>query len=72
MQWLAQVCVRRPVFATVLMLLVVVFGVAGYTKLGVDEFPNVDFPAVVVTTRLPGAKEAERLSLGCSAEARRD
>src|SRR5258708_20021494 len=59
MQWLAQVCIRRPVFATVLMLLVLVVGIAGYTKLGLDEFPNIDFPVIVVTTRLPGAAPEE-------------
>lgn len=59
MQWLAQICVRRPVFATVLMLLIVVLGVAGYFKLGLDQFPNVDFPVVVVTTRLDGAAPEE-------------
>jgi HAE1 family hydrophobic/amphiphilic exporter-1 len=55
MQWLAQICVRRPVFASVLMLIIVVLGAAGYGKLGLDQFPNVDFPFVVVTTRLDGA-----------------
>src|SRR6185437_10277627 len=59
MQWLAQICVRRPVFASVLMLLVVVLGAAGYTKLGLDQFPNVDIPYVVVTTRLDGAAPEE-------------
>src|SRR5260221_3670611 len=59
MQWLAAVCVRRPVFATVLMLLVLVVGVAGYTKLGLDEFPNIDFPVVIITTRLPGGAPEE-------------
>ncbi|MFT3767367.1 MAG: efflux RND transporter permease subunit [Minicystis sp.] len=59
MQWLAQICVRRPVFATVLMLLIVVLGIAGYTKLGLDQFPNVDFPVIVVTTRLDGAAPEE-------------
>src|SRR5438445_132871 len=59
MQWLAQICIRRPVFATVLMLLVLVVGVAGYTRLGLDEFPNVDFPVVIVTTRLPGGAPEE-------------
>jgi hydrophobe/amphiphile efflux-1 (HAE1) family protein len=59
MQWLAQVCVRRPVFASVLMLIIVVLGAAGYTKLGLDQFPNVDFPFVVVTTRLDGAAPEE-------------
>ena len=59
MQWLAAVCVRRPVFATVLMLLVLVVGIAGYTKLGLDEFPNIDFPIIIVTTRLPGGAPEE-------------
>ena len=55
MQWLAALCVRRPIFASVLILLIAVIGIAGYTKLGVDRFPNVDLPIVVVTTQLPGA-----------------
>ncbi|HEU4404422.1 MAG TPA: efflux RND transporter permease subunit [Polyangiaceae bacterium] len=59
MQWLAQVCVRRPVFAAVLMLLVVVFGAVGYGRLGLDELPNADLPIVVVTARLPGAAPEE-------------
>src|SRR4051812_36517810 len=59
MQWLAQICVRRPVFASVLMLLIFVLGVAGYIRLGVDQFPNVDIPYVVVTTRLDGAAPEE-------------
>src|ERR1700742_732950 len=59
MQWLAQICVRRPVFATVLMLVIVVLGGAGYFKLGLDQFPNVDLPFVVVTTRLDGAAPEE-------------
>src|SRR5580704_10502249 len=59
MQWLAQICVRRPVFASVLMLVIVVLGAAGYAKLGLDQFPNVDIPIVVVTTRLDGAAPEE-------------
>ncbi len=59
MQWLAQICVRRPVFASVLMLLIFVVGIAGYIRLGVDQFPNVDIPYVVVTTRLDGAAPEE-------------
>src|ERR1700735_2812768 len=55
MQWLAQVSVRRAVFATVLMLAVMVVGWAGYQGLGVDAFPKIDFPVVTVTTRLDGA-----------------
>jgi hydrophobe/amphiphile efflux-1 (HAE1) family protein len=59
MQWLAQICVRRPVFASVLMLIIVVVGLAGYTRLGLDQFPNVDFPVIVVTARLDGAAPEE-------------
>ncbi len=55
MQWLAALCVRRPIFASVLILIVCVFGIAGYLQLGVDRFPNVDFPYVVVITRQTGA-----------------
>src|SRR5438876_8272 len=55
MQWLAEVCVKRPVFATVLILVVCVIGMFGYQKLGVDRFPKIDLPIITVTTRLPGA-----------------
>src|SRR3954449_3192781 len=55
MQWLAEVCIKRPVFASVLILVIAVVGIFGYTKLGVDRFPNIDFPIITVTTRLPGA-----------------
>ncbi len=59
MQWLAKLCVRRPVFAAVLMLTIVVVGTAGYFKLGLDWFPKIDFPIIVVTTRLDGAAPEE-------------
>jgi HAE1 family hydrophobic/amphiphilic exporter-1 len=55
MQWLAALCVKRPIFASVLILILCVIGVAGYLQLGVDQFPNVDFPYVVVITSEPGA-----------------
>jgi hydrophobe/amphiphile efflux-1 (HAE1) family protein len=55
MQWLANVCVRRPVFATVLILIMVVVGAVGYRSLGVDKFPKVDFPMVTIATEYPGA-----------------
>ena len=55
MQWLAEICVKRPIFATVLVLLISVIGMAGYTKLGLDRFPNIDIPIVMIITRLPGA-----------------
>jgi hydrophobe/amphiphile efflux-1 (HAE1) family protein len=59
MHWLSNVSVRRPIFATVLVALVVVFGLFGSTRLGVDRFPDVDFPVVSVITRLPGAAPKE-------------
>src|SRR5213080_4401408 len=59
MQWLAQVCVKRPVFATVLVLSLVVVGLFGYTQLGVDRFPKVDFTIVTVTVREDGASPEE-------------
>src|SRR5262245_59170286 len=59
MQWLARISVKRPVFATVLILLVCVIGLAGLTQLGVDRFPKVDFPMVMITTTLPGAAPPE-------------
>jgi hydrophobic/amphiphilic exporter-1 (mainly G- bacteria), HAE1 family len=59
MQKLAELCVRRPVFATVLVLALVVVGFFAYNQLGVDRFPNVEFPFVVVTTTLPGAAPEE-------------
>ena len=55
MQWLASICVRRPVFATVIILSLVVIGLVGYSRLGVDKFPKVDFPLVTIVTPYPGA-----------------
>ena len=55
MQWLAEICVKRPVFAWVLVLSLTVVGLYAFGQLGVDRFPNVDIPSVLVTTRLPGA-----------------
>ncbi len=54
-----DICIRRPVFATMLVLGPVVLGVASYARLGVELFPNVDVPVVVVTTTLKGASVDE-------------
>jgi HAE1 family hydrophobic/amphiphilic exporter-1 len=59
MQWLASVSVKRPVFASVLILSLTVIGAFSFGRLGLDRFPKVDFPTVVVTTRLPGAAPEE-------------
>jgi len=55
MQWLADISVRRPVFASVLILSLTVVGAFSFWQLGLDRFPKVDFPTVIVTTRQPGA-----------------
>jgi len=59
MQKLAQICIRRPVFATMLILALVVLGADAYIKLGVDLFPKIDFPVVTVTVTLRGASPEE-------------
>jgi len=55
MQRLAELCVRRPVLATMLVLSLVVAGVAAYLQLSVDRFPKLDFPTVYVQTSYRGA-----------------
>jgi HAE1 family hydrophobic/amphiphilic exporter-1 len=55
MQWLAELCVKRPVFATVLILSLTVVGIFSFSQLGVDRYPKVDLPTVLITTVQPGA-----------------
>ena len=59
MQKLAEVCIRRPVFAAMIVLSLVVVGAASYARLGVDRFPAVDIPTVSVRTELAGASAEE-------------
>ncbi len=63
MQKLAEICIRRPVFATMIVLSLVVVGAAGFFRLGVDRFPSVDLPTVSVRVGLPGAAPEEVESL---------
>jgi HAE1 family hydrophobic/amphiphilic exporter-1 len=56
---LSELCIRRPVFATMLVVSLVVLGVASLRTLGLDLFPKVDIPTVTVTTRLEGASPEE-------------
>ena len=53
--WFTRVSLRNPVLATMVMLALVVLGVFSYQRLKVDQFPNIDFPVVVVTAEYPGA-----------------
>src|SRR5436190_16299595 len=59
MQWLAEVCVKRPVFATMLILSLVVVGAFSFLSLGVDLFPKIDFPTITITVVNPGASPQE-------------
>ena len=52
---LFEFCIRRPVFATVLSLVLVLLGIVSYGRLTVREYPNVDEPVVSVSTTYPGA-----------------
>ena len=53
--WFTQVSLKNPVFATMMMLAIVVLGLFSYQRLQVDQFPNIDLPVVVVTADYPGA-----------------
>jgi HAE1 family hydrophobic/amphiphilic exporter-1 len=53
--WFTQVSLKNPVFATMVMLAIVVLGLFSYQRMQVDQFPNIDLPVVVITTEYPGA-----------------
>lgn len=53
--WFTKISLRNPVFATMVMLAFVVLGLFAYQRLKVDQFPDIDFPVVVVTVDYPGA-----------------
>lgn len=63
MQRLADICIRRPVFACMIIMALVVVGIAGYLNLNVDRSPVVDIPTVFVSTTLRGASPVEMESL---------
>lgn len=54
-----DLCIRRPVFAVMLITALVVLGIFSYARLGVDLYPNVDIPTVTITTTLKGASVEE-------------
>src|SRR6187455_1290080 len=56
---LAAVCIRRPVFATMINLFLVVLGWFSFKDIGIDQFPNVELPIITVTTTLRGASPEE-------------
>ncbi|HEX4347421.1 MAG TPA: efflux RND transporter permease subunit, partial [Vicinamibacterales bacterium] len=59
MQWLARLCVRQPVLTWVLTMAILVVGIVGYGSLGLDQFPKIDFPTILITTRLDGSAPQE-------------
>ena len=54
-----DVCIRRPVFTAMLMAAPIVLGIFSYFRLGVDLFPDVDIPVVIISTTLRGASVEE-------------
>ncbi|MFI5378826.1 MAG: efflux RND transporter permease subunit, partial [Tepidisphaerales bacterium] len=56
---LSELCVKRPVFTTMLIMLPVVLGLAAYNRMGVDLFPNVDLPIINITTTRSGTSVEE-------------
>lgn len=59
MYWLAEICVKRPVFALMLVMALVVAGLVAFPSLGIDRFPSTDLPTVIVRTNYPGAASQE-------------
>ncbi len=56
---LYEICIKRPVFTTMLIMSLVVLGIASWRQLGIDLFPKVDMPTVTITTKLEGASPEE-------------
>jgi len=50
-----ELCIRRPVMTTLVMVALLVFGIVSYPQLPVNELPNVDFPTISISASLPGA-----------------
>ncbi len=53
--YLTEVSIKRPVFTTMMMVALVVFGVVAYQRLAVDEYPDITYPVVMANTSYPGA-----------------
>src|SRR6266498_4581647 len=56
---IADLCISRPVFATMINLFLVVLGWFSFRQIGIDQFPNVELPIITVTTTLRGASPEE-------------
>lgn len=53
--WFTRISVKYPVFTIMMMFCLMVLGLASWQRMGVEEFPDVDFPFVVIYTSYPGA-----------------
>ena len=53
--FLSDISIKRPVFATMMMVLLIVLGVVSYKRLAIDEYPDITYPVVIVSTAYPGA-----------------
>ncbi|MBI4675986.1 MAG: efflux RND transporter permease subunit [Elusimicrobia bacterium] len=56
---IVEVCIRRPVFTVMMISAIIVLGAFSYPRLGIDLFPNIDFPFILVQTTLKGASPEE-------------
>jgi hydrophobic/amphiphilic exporter-1 (mainly G- bacteria), HAE1 family len=59
MYWLAEICVKRPVFALMIIMALTVAGLVAFPQLGVDRYPRTDLPTVTIRTTYPGAASQE-------------
>jgi hydrophobic/amphiphilic exporter-1 (mainly G- bacteria), HAE1 family len=59
MYWLAEICVKRPVFALMIIMALTVAGIVAFPQLGVDRYPRTDLPTVTIRTIYPGAASQE-------------
>ncbi|MGK2963587.1 MAG: efflux RND transporter permease subunit, partial [Gemmatimonadaceae bacterium] len=53
--FLSDVSIKRPVFATMMMVALVVLGIVSFNRLAIDEYPDITYPIVVVQSSYPGA-----------------
>src|SRR5437763_14238663 len=53
--FLSDVSIKRPVFATMMMVALVVLGIVSYRRLAIDEYPDVTYPTITVQATYPGA-----------------
>ena len=63
---ISELSIRRPVLATVLTIIILLFGFIGYNYLGVREYPSVDNPIISVSCSYPGAKDRKSTRLNSS------